>query len=122
MTTQDQGNGQQLLPQQIIERAPEVFRVIVATMCTDNCCHFDATDDDLQEALPAVRQLLAKGYFAGELQAQADNLDSDIWLAAAGEYSEAQERFAAAAEDYQRLSDVLERIFDRPLSGPCSEA
>lgn len=115
MTAQDQGTGQQQLPQ-------DVFQLIVGAMCADNCCDFDATDDDLQEALPHIRELIASGYFAGDLKAAADDIDSDIWMAAAGEYSEAERHFSGELEAYRALSDVLNRIFDRPLAGPSSEA
>lgn len=108
MTTQDQGKGQQQL-------ARDVFQLIVGAMCVDNCCDFDATEDDLQEALPHIQELIASGYFAGDLKAQADDIDSDIWMAAAGEYSEAEHHFAGELEAYRSLSDVLNRIFDRPL-------
>lgn len=116
MASQEQETGQQQLPQGEIEaKADEVFRAIIAAMCADNCAHFLVTQADANDALPHIRLLIDAGYFAEDPAMAQRDLDSDVWIAAAGEETEAQEYFSRLPAAYAALSDVLNRIFDRPL-------
>lgn len=80
----------------------------------DNGGAFTASTDDYREAKPALVQLIAAGFFRDD----ADSLDGDIWAVAAGEQSEAAARFASCPDAYAVLSDVLNRVFDRPDEAP----
>ncbi len=80
----------------------------------DNGGAFTASTDDYREAKPALVQLIAAGFFRDD----ADSLDGDIWTIAAGEQSEAAARFASCADAYAVLSDVLNRVFERPDEAP----
>lgn len=80
----------------------------------DNGGAFTASTDDYREAKPALVQLIAAGFFRDD----ADSLDGDIWAVAAGEQGEAAARFASCPDAYAVLSDVLNRVFDRPDEAP----
>lgn len=82
---------------------------LLEAMAGDNGCPFAASTDDYREAKPALVQLIAAGFFRND----ADSLDGDVWTVAAGEQSEAAERFAKCADAYAVLSDVLNRVFER---------
>lgn len=123
MTTQDQGTGRQQLPHEAKQaHAEDVFHAIVGAMCTDNCAHFQVTQADVDDAVPHIHLLIEAGYFTADPAVAENDLDSDVWIAAAGEETEAQEYFSRLPAAYAVLSEVLNRIFDRPLSGPRSEA
>lgn len=113
MTTQDQGKGQQQLPREAM--ADQVFSAIIEAMCTDNCSHFLVIQGDAADALPHIALLIDAGYFSQDVSTAQADLDSDVWMAAAGEETEAQEHFSRLPAAYAALSEVLNRIFDRPL-------
>jgi len=95
------------------EQAPTpefVWVRLLEALAGDNGCPFTASTDDYREAKPALVQLIAAGFFCDD----ADSLDGDIWTIAAGEQSEAAARFASCADAYAVLSDVLNRVFERP--------
>ena len=87
---------------------------LLEALAGDNGCPFTASTDDYREAKPALVQLIAAGLFRDD----ADSLDGDIWTIAAGEQSEAAARFASCADAYAVLSDVLNRVFERPDEAP----
>jgi hypothetical protein len=99
------------------EQAPTpefVWVRLLEALAGDNGCPFTASTDDYREAKPALVQLIAAGLFRDD----ADSLDGDIWTIAAGEQSEAAARFASCADAYAVLSDVLNRVFERPDEAP----
>lgn len=99
------------------EQAPTpefVWVRLLEALAGDNGCPFTASTDDYREAKPALVQLIAAGFFRDD----ADSLDGDIWTIAAGEQSEAAARFASCADAYAVLSDVLNRVFERPDEAP----
>ena len=87
---------------------------LLEALAGDNGCPFTASTDDYREAKPALIQLIEAGFFRDD----ADSLDGDIWTVAAGEQGEAAARFASCAESYAALSDVLNRVFERPEEAP----
>ena len=99
------------------EQAPTpefVWVRLLEALAGDNGCPFTASTDDYREAKSALVQLIAAGLFRDD----ADSLDGDIWTIAAGEQSEAAARFASCADAYAVLSDVLNRVFERPDEAP----
>ena len=99
------------------EQAPTpefVWVRLLEALAGDNGCPFTASTDDYREAKPALVQLIAAGLFRDD----ADSLDGDIWTIAAGEQSEAAARFASCADAYAVLSDVLNRVLERPDEAP----
>lgn len=87
---------------------------LLEALAGDNGCSFSASTYDYREVKPSLVQLIAAGFFRDD----ADSLDGDIWTVAAGEQGEAAARFASCSEAYAVLSDVLNRVFDRPEEGP----
>lgn len=87
---------------------------LLQALAGDNGCPFAASTDDYREAKPALVELIAAGFFRDD----ADSLDGDIWRVAAGEQGEAAARFASCADAYAVLSDVLNRVFERPEEAP----
>lgn len=88
----------------------ELLAEIVKAMENDNCCGFTITKADLAEAAGPLQQLLNDGYFAN---GDSSDIDSDVWMAAAGEYTEVRDYFSRSFNAYLHLDVVLERIFDR---------
>ena len=80
---------------------------LLDVMRRDNGGHFYASTRDFAEAHDAIVELVAAGFFIE----WRNELDDDYWTAAAGEQSEAAARFPS--EPYERLSDALNRVFER---------
>lgn len=116
MTT-EKGNGQQRLAM-IETPAGQVFIALVKTMEADNCCNFSPTQADIDDAVPHIGWMMDAGYFAGDLAAARQDLDSDVWIAAGGEDSEAAQHFYRCPESFAAVASVLNRVFDRPYTGP----
>lgn len=115
MTTETESGQQQLAT--IDTPAGQVFLALIATMESDNGCNFTITQADVDDAVPHIQLMMRAGHFTGDLVAAQVDLDSDVWMAAGGEESEAQERFSQCQAAYAVVSDVLNRIFDRPYAG-----
>jgi hypothetical protein len=86
----------------------EVFDRLMAVMEEDNGFRFDYSEQHRLEATQPIAELQAAGYFADD----PDDLDGSFWMAGAGEYMEAPEFFAKALPAFDKLSDVLNRIFN----------
>ena len=87
----------------------QLLAEIVKAMENDNCCGFTITKADLAEAAGPLQQLLNDGYFAN---GDSSDIDSDVWMAAAGEFTEVRIHFSRSPEAYAALDVVLERIFE----------
>jgi len=97
----------------------QLLAEIVKAMESDNCCNFTITKGDLAEAAGPLQQLLNDGYFAN---GDSSDIDSDVWIAAAGEYTESRNHFSRSSQAYLALDVVVERIFARlPDEDPAAQ-
>lgn len=115
MATETEGGQQKLAT--IDTPAGQVFAALIKTMESDNCCNFSPIQADIDDAVPHIGLMMDVGYFAGDLAAAQLDLDSDVWMAAGGEDTEAAEHFSRCPAAYAVVSDVLNRVFDRPYTG-----
>lgn len=90
-----------------------VWHQLIDVLEADNGGRHEWTSHELRDALPAITELLAAGYFADDPQ----DLDCSFWQAIAGEESESAEYFSRAPEAYTSLLVVLNRVFD-PYESP----
>lgn len=86
----------------------EVFYELVDVMSSDNGFSFTASIGHVAVALPIVKALRSFGFF----EDSPDDLDGSYWMAAAGKGAEAEKYFAKAAVAYEKLSLILNSIFD----------
>lgn len=92
-----------------------VWVQLLDALHADNGGPFTASTQDFREARPAIAAMINIG---GYFRNSNFGLGGDIWEAAAGEEGEAIERFASRAEDYAKLSKILNRIFERSIGAP----
>lgn len=96
--------------------SPEwVWVQLLDALHADNGGPFTASTQDFREARPAIAAMINIG---GYFRNSNFGLGGDIWEAAAGEEGEAIERFSGRAEDYAKLSKILNRIFEHGCDSP----
>ena len=86
----------------------DVFDKLLDVMAEDNGFRFSYSEAQRQEAVQPIAELQAAGFFHDDPK----DLDGSFWQAGAGEMISAEAYFAKAMPAFDKLSDVLNRIFN----------
>lgn len=86
----------------------QVFNELLEIMSSDSNFKFDAPPEHTSLAIPVIESLTEGGYFRDN----PNDLEGSYWMAAAGEELEAKEFFKSKAEDYEKLSLILNSVFE----------
>lgn len=91
-------------------RSPDqIFDMLINVMEVDNgFIQFGVTPEHRQRSLPAIYELQQAGYFFDD----PTDLEGSFWMAGAGERDEAPEFFDLAPDAFDKLSAVLNDIFN----------
>lgn len=87
----------------------KLWEDLVTCMSYDNGYPFASSQEQLEEVRTSLQALVDAGYFK---EYSLDDLDSDLWIMAAGECTESAEWFSRAPEAYATVSRVLDEIFN----------
>lgn len=99
------------LDERIALQAMLLFDVVIEKMEFDNGCCFHPSGTQRVEATMQLEDMIKAGYF----QDDWNSLDGDVWKLM-GDTDEAEQHFSREPKAYAKLNNILNDIFEGPVS------
>jgi len=86
----------------------EVLNQLMEVLKSDNGGAFYLSPENKERAIPAIDGLLILGFFKDD----PNDLGHSFWIAAAGEETQMHEYFKSGGDNWAKLNNVLNDIFE----------